>query len=229
MYVGEWNKKYSMNEEVFSVIDTPEKAYWLGFITADGSIDTNPSLKLAIGVHSKDKHHLETFRDFIEANVPIKESCSRTTPISTIRVCRKKIVNDLGKYGVVPNKSKKTIVPDIPSGLYSDFIRGCYDGDGSLTVRYPNKLTEKTICAKPQCRWLLYSGTLAFLESIQAILVKECGIAKTKILRTGQKQYTAFCLAYHGNKQVDKIFSFLLRNSRVKLDRKYPDIHFATA
>src|SRR5438105_237351 len=36
--LGKLQKRYKVNENYFKVIDTEEKAYWLGFITADGCI-----------------------------------------------------------------------------------------------------------------------------------------------------------------------------------------------
>ena len=31
-------RKYNVNEQYFSDIDSPEKAYWLGFLSADGYV-----------------------------------------------------------------------------------------------------------------------------------------------------------------------------------------------
>ena len=35
-------RMYDIDKDYFKVIDTEEKAYWLGFIYADGSISSQP-------------------------------------------------------------------------------------------------------------------------------------------------------------------------------------------
>ena len=75
---------YSLDENYFKVIDTEDKAYWLGFLYADGSITrfyktdkktgekVIRSLSLELGLQSGDKHHLEKFLESIKCNVPFK-------------------------------------------------------------------------------------------------------------------------------------------------------------
>lgn len=53
---------YHYNKEYFKQIDTPEKAYWLGFIAADGNVRKD-LLKLRIELNIRDYHHLEKFRE----------------------------------------------------------------------------------------------------------------------------------------------------------------------
>ena len=60
--------KPKFNENIFDIIDTEEKAYWLGFIFADGYIETpKPNMKYTfeICLSCKDKHHLEKFNIFM--------------------------------------------------------------------------------------------------------------------------------------------------------------------
>ena len=103
-YRGGGNKKYTLNENTFKQIDTGEKAYWLGFILADGLIDNSVAHKLVINLQLSDIDHLYKFRDFLNADVPVKSYPHYKSSRATIRICRKKIVNDLKKFGVVPNK-----------------------------------------------------------------------------------------------------------------------------
>ena len=51
----------------FETIDTEEKAYWLGFLYADGSVSSNED-KIELGLAEQDMHHIEKFRDFIGIN-----------------------------------------------------------------------------------------------------------------------------------------------------------------
>ena len=54
-----------MNENIFQQIDSNNKAYWLGFLAADGSVKGN---ELSIGLSSKDRGHLAKFLTFIGSN-----------------------------------------------------------------------------------------------------------------------------------------------------------------
>ena len=209
-YKGEWNKQYTLDEDAFEKIDTGEKAYWLGFISADGLIDTSVAYKLVINLQLSDIDHLYKFRDFLNANVPIKSYPHYKSSRATIRICRKKIVSDLAKFGVTANKTHKMCIPDMPEEFLSDFIRGVFDGDGSLLKSRVGNL-----------RFMLYSSNRHFLTGIQEILCRDVGLRKTKLLKTGPKQHLVQCVAYHGNRQVKKIMKYLFKNTRVCLERKY--------
>ena len=51
-----YRRKYALNEAFFEIIDSEEKAYWLGFIAADGCVYRRT---LSINLNIKDKAHLE--------------------------------------------------------------------------------------------------------------------------------------------------------------------------
>lgn len=127
------DKNLYYNENFFEHIDTEEKAYWLGFIYADGSIyKTSKANKLTIELSNVDKNHLVKFSTSLESNLKIKYRSNRST--CSITVCCKKMVNDLSVYGVIQNKTEKGFInlEKIPNNLYKDFIRGYIDGDGYI-------------------------------------------------------------------------------------------------
>ena len=55
----------------FEIIDTEEKAYWLGFLYADGSVSSTDN-RIELGLAEKDLNHIEKFKEFI--GVPNKIS-----------------------------------------------------------------------------------------------------------------------------------------------------------
>jgi len=55
------------NRHIFDKINTPEKAYWLGFIVADGYLNVERRM-LRIKLGNKDKHHLEKFILFLNGD-----------------------------------------------------------------------------------------------------------------------------------------------------------------
>lgn len=76
----------------------------------------------------------------MESNVPIKKFISDTgfsnpnnpTPMCKISYNSMAMVNDMISYGIVPNKSLKLGIPNIPEKFYLPYILGYFDGDGSI-------------------------------------------------------------------------------------------------
>ena len=69
----EKNKKFYCDSDFFDVIDTEPKAYWLGFIFADGYVLKYANKKYAkfgISLAGFDSGHLEKLRDALKSNVP---------------------------------------------------------------------------------------------------------------------------------------------------------------
>src|SRR5271166_7037406 len=62
-----------LNHSIFETIDSEEKAYWLGFLLADGSIQVRKNVqkivKLALAI--EDKEHLEKFKKFVNSKLAI--------------------------------------------------------------------------------------------------------------------------------------------------------------
>ncbi len=65
------SRKYSVNDDYFSIIDTEEKAYWLGFIFADGYISNKNGKRVGITLKSSDRDHIIKFAKAISATYPV--------------------------------------------------------------------------------------------------------------------------------------------------------------
>jgi len=133
---SEIKTKYKINESFFDVIDTEEKAYWLGFITADGCI-TNGNL--FIGLKYDDINHLEKFRKSVNAEQPVRVGFGKRGEKfykkCSITIHNKSFVKKIKKLGITENKSfTATICPNIPETLESAYWRGLIDGDGSFGI-----------------------------------------------------------------------------------------------
>lgn len=126
-----------MNENFFNEVNSDNVAYWLGFIAADGTIDIQKH-RLAFGLSSKDKNHLEVFKKVIDcANVITERDTLCTTngkryPSCYLSLRNEQIVSDLVKYGIEERKSFKDIdfLSFIPEQYKFSFICGFFDGDG---------------------------------------------------------------------------------------------------
>lgn len=139
-------KKRVKNDFYFHEIDTPLKAYFLGFIYADGYVVCNLkscNYELGMCLQSQDKYVLDRLNDELGGNFKIYHNNPRTVTMKniegkeihsghadTLRVYSKCIVEDLISMGVVENKSQKDIFPTVDDKYFFDFLRGYIDGDG---------------------------------------------------------------------------------------------------
>ena len=207
------------NQNYFDNITEEHQAYWLGFIYADGTIvrtDENVSAhnRLQIGLSIKDEEHLKLFAKYI--NYPIDKLIYYTPPNSYtsssmcyIQCNSLKITSDLIKVGCIPNKTTHSFMPKIPQNLIKHFIRGYFDGDGSISRNF--SITSE--------------GNI--LHQMQNILMKECDLNKTKI----PFRKNSYTLSYGGRQQLTRIYHYLYDDSTVYLQRKYDKFHtiaFAT-
>ena len=205
-----------INETIFDVIDTEEKAYWLGFIYADGCIYSKEKrfeLELAI----KDYGHLLKFAKFLESR--------KTNPIKLhnnvkngklLKQCRIQFRSEhvwkaLNDKGCVPNKTLILKFPDTSifadKKLIRDFMRGYIDGDGCL---YLYKRKKSYPCL--QCL-----GTKEFLlEFIQQLPIS---YKNTKKINHPPKYKNTWSL--HIWKEAIQCLHFLYKDSSIYLDRKY--------
>uniref|UniRef100_A0A6M3IQF5 Putative homing endonuclease n=1 Tax=viral metagenome TaxID=1070528 RepID=A0A6M3IQF5_9ZZZZ len=210
-YRGEQNKKYTLDESVFEKIDTPEKAYWLGYIIADGGVEYKPSRKLVINIKESDSGHLGKFRDFIKGDIPVKIYGEYKSPRATVRICRRKIVSDLEKFGVCQNKSNSIRLPKIPKRYMPDCIRGIYDGDGCL---HKDK--------KGQYRLSFYGGDSGLLRDISDYIAKNLQLKERKVMKTGDIKYSSHAIVYGGTQQASKILNHMKVNGdEPSLERKH--------
>lgn len=214
--------KYSVNEHFFEKVDTEEKAYWLGFMYADGFIQSKRPLnsrKIGISLTESDGKHLEKFKKALNYTGPIKiynpspKYCYKgTKPYARILIASDKLALDLIKLGCVENKTTILKYPteeQVPFELQKHFIRGYIDGDGSLMIKPKNTYYEFAINI---------TGTLEVLEGIKKYL----NISHLKNQqRHPDRPVNNFTFTIGGNKQVLYFVDYLYKDATVYLDRKY--------
>lgn len=145
---GLYNKKFTrnaknyINENYFKKIDTRRKAYWLGFFMADSSIykyKDSDRVGFELKLQTKDRKLLEELAKDID--FPLDKIFDRDryrnetlTHGSFFRTYNKTFCNNLMQHGIVENRSSiKHIPKTIKKHLIEDFIRGLWDGDGTIT------------------------------------------------------------------------------------------------
>lgn len=122
------SKLYTVNEKFFSDW-SPEMAYVLGFIYADGNMSRDA---YKIRIDSKDIQILEDIRVAMDSTHPVFKQKNKNGYWYELMVSNKALYGDLRKLGVFPNKSLTMRLPEIPSEYMKDFIRGYFDGDGCI-------------------------------------------------------------------------------------------------
>ena len=174
--------RYTLNENFFEKIDTHEKAYWLGFLYADGCIsirnrNDKKSYILEVTLTKEDETHLEKLKMCLKSNTPIKyKTIKNKYNACRINICNKKICEDLIKLGCTPKKSLTLKFPSneqVPKELIPHFIRGYLDGDGCV-----HKGDKKISIS--------FVGTKEFLDKLQYIVYEELGLTKTIIQNKGK-------------------------------------------
>lgn len=167
---------YTLNENYFENIDTEDKAYWLGFIYADGFITKRKKGmgQNVLGITLHEKEPLELFCSHIQTNKPVRkyyhksEFSKEDTVEYKIAIISNKVVSDIEKWGVVERKTfELSTIPNISGDLIPHFIRGYFDGDGSVFINKQrggyggNKIYYYNILGINIC------GTFNFLTSIK--------------------------------------------------------------
>lgn len=160
------NRRYEVNHNYFETIDTEEKAYWLGFLFADGCVrKTKSGSQLVLKLSVKDEEHLMLFKNNIKSehkisyyrnNTVSKKGTPSTSDNCLIRVSSNKLIEDLINQGCTPRKTFTINKPNIDKKFYKDFIRGYYDGDGNFFYSEITKMSVVTIvCASEKFREFL--------------------------------------------------------------------------
>lgn len=192
--------RISIDTNFFKVVDSEEKAYFLGIMFSDGSVAENQFyLKL------KDEDVIVKFKKALKCNYPIRHN---EIPYSNyiLQVSCREMCKDLVKLGCVPNKTKVLQFPVIPKELYRHFIRGFMDGDGCLRV-------GQTL---GKCVFDIASASYQLVQQLKNIVTPyttHVGICK-------EKKYDVWHLRCVG-KQVKPLLDWLYKDSNVYMQRKY--------
>lgn len=200
-------KLEGFNEDYFSKIDTEDKAYWLGFIQADGCIVTNYKkhlYQLSIGLCGRDIMHLKSFIKCIGSISKITH-CDKGNGLSvnTVHIGSKRMVSDLLILGIYPRKARTTKPIKLNTELQIHYWRGVFDGDGCISYdRRPQKNYPNIDLAgnKYMC-----DGFKLFMN------------IKNKIYGRGP--------TYHAKvfrrSEVKRVLTLLYSNAQIALGRKY--------
>ena len=217
----------NIDESYFNNIDTPNKAYILGLWYADGCnqirnvVTGDGKYHVCISLQESDVSILYQIKDELKYDGKITKLKKRDSVIEgrmikkenlqnqySLAIYSKQISLDLEKYGVVQNKSLKLKFPELlDSSLYSHFLRGYFDGDGSI-IYTSYKYIWKIISTKDFCE-----SVKKIIESIFNIKlsmeydVKGNGI--TSVLKTQDRN------------NIKRIMDWLYKDAELYIQRKH--------
>lgn len=128
---GRWAiGRSSVNHQFYDVLDSEEKAYWLGFFSADGTVIGNV---ITLSLHEQDANHLEKYRSHLLIGNPSHHYVNRRgTPYARVSFSSPHMVRALHALGVKPRKSWDLRPAPIRPELSRHYWRGLIDGDGCV-------------------------------------------------------------------------------------------------
>jgi len=202
----EVSRRLFVNDHYFDQIDSAEKAYWIGFLAADGCI-SDRSITLGLGL--KDLIHVELFKSCLQSEHKIgfskKIMGDKEFWQATITVISRQLVASCVNLGVVPRKSL-ILEPctQISEKYMRDYWRGIVDGDGCL-----NYSNEK--------KWRInLVGTEPIVEGFKNFLAQNNIVSKAKITKRKNIYYVMFA----GTRLSKKIATLLYKDATIALPRK---------
>ena len=169
-------------EDFFDVIDTEEKAYVLGFITADGWITGTRVVAIELAEH--DREHLERIRDLLSPGQILArhevQRGHRRGQQWRLSIASVRLVTALRKLGVGPCKSHD-VGPcrRVPVALRKHYWRGVFDGDGSI-VRRAGKTPES-----PRDWMFELTGSYPMAEGFRSFVTKNGVETSANVLPAG--------------------------------------------
>lgn len=216
---SEARRKYSLNEHYFDEIDTPNKAYILGFLYADGYVNLiNNTIILSLSYEDKDI--LEDIRREIGCEKPLFENYYTNKKdgverhMITLILASKYMCQMVQKCGLTTAKTFSIEFPKfLPDELVSHFIRGCFDGDGCACIT-----TDKN---KKKNRFITsIMSSYIFCVGMQKYLKEQVDINFSVSYPSGKSKNNGLIRSF--SKQENKKFmDYIYKNADLYMKRKY--------
>ena len=167
-------------EDYFEKIDSPEKAYWIGWILTDGGVTKNSGLEISL--QCGDEYILDMLQKDLKITNHVKQFCDKYYRFSF--AC-KKMQKDLEQYGIVPNKTLTIKYPKNISDEYeTHMLRGMFEGDGGLTVGVATRFSkQRGKSYTSPYRELSFTGTYDMCKGFHDALMKYAVFSPKNITR----------------------------------------------
>lgn len=191
--------KLKVNANFFSSW-SPNMVYILGFIFSDGCLVEHKNGYHGLDITSKDVKLLRLIREQLKAEHKI----GKKERGYHIQIRNRIIYNDLINLGLTPRKSKIVKFPKIPRRYFSHFIRGLFDGDGSVMIWREPRWRHTW-----QIRASFTSGSQSFLRDLKNHLHSFVGLLRGEVSPV-QRGYH---LRYLSMPECTALYKFMYRNN----------------
>ncbi len=206
-------RKYDLDEYYLDKIDTQEKAYFLGFMYADGNV-VKKGNTISFILQEQDKDILIKFKKLFSSNRPLIKNNRRNRQIHYIfSITSKRLKQKLIKYNCPPAKTEILTYPDfLPSELENHFIRGYFDGDGCFYCGKNKNAKSKRVRVS-------IVGSKSFCLGLINIL-KNRG-RKTSLGKDVYANGNVIIIYLYGNSNVSNFMDWIYSDATIYLERKY--------
>lgn len=205
-----------MNHHYFDSIDDEHKAYWLGFLAADGHVSPDKNL-IKFSLAKKDEIMVKLFADDIEflgeTYERVKNKNGKQYYECVITFHSPVMSGALVKAGLHDWKSgDPRILHELRPSLVNHFVRGLFDGDGSLVVKdrsdRPSKMRYFIICDD--------KVNIKIFDALEDVIVRHANVTKL-----GVKINNTTCrIRWNGARQVERIGRWLYNDATIYMERK---------
>lgn len=207
-----------LNENYFDVIDTEFKAYVLGLICADGYVGLYNDFTLVFSdVYMDGYKMLQCIQKELLSDIPIHHRYGLDGHGHyELKFSNKHIVQQLNNLNITYKKLEtRTKIPPMPNDLKRHFVRGLFDGDGSICTYF-----EKDIKGEYKQRYdLQFLGNPLLLSEVAGLIEKELQqpIFKSRDIR---KIPNFGAIISRSKKRIVLIRDYLYNNSQYYFDYK---------
>lgn len=207
--ISHCKRSYKVNENYFDRIDDEHKAYWLGFLYADGYNQEERNC-ITLTLQERDKYILEELLKDLNSNYPIRSTHNKkfNKIYYSIRLSNQNLSRQLKLNGLVQNKTFISKFPILDKSLERHFIRGLFDGDGCISLSMRGKNKDRMYAS-----FQIVNGNLEFLKNVNDSL----NIDTNKYL---VKYKNIYVLSFSKHIDIKSIYDFLYNDATVYLKRK---------
>lgn len=201
-------RKYLVDDSFFSNIDTEKKAYFLGLMFADGNLHRDKNKSPTVRLTSINKEILVEFKKALKSTYPIKREYHKVFKKECFKFSfvSQSIFTDLENLGCTERKSLTIEFPKLLSELIPHFIRGYFDGDG--TVGYYKTNTKWMRLMSGFC-----CGSNGFLEKLSSYLPTN----KKNVTKRSKDGLNKLCFSSYDSV---KLYEYMYKDATIFLDRK---------
>lgn len=221
------NRRYNLNDNYFDVIDTEGKAYFLGLLVADGTNYENGQIKLEL--MESDSYILEVLSNEMNyegtvKHYPPEEKVINGKPCMCDGLARLVVKSNhmserLSELWCIQNKSLTEhhllSYRDVPENLYNHYIRGYFDGNGSISYHDSGYSTGTLKFA------LSFCGNEHIIHDLSSFIGEKFDCHPSEASRYPDRDNHNLQTGICGNRLIYRFCEWMYKNSNIFLKRKY--------